>query len=98
LISEGVTLMSQVAGSEIKADEWAWRLSFAVVAAQMYPEARAALLERGVAKEKVDAMPRLQVVIIHSVHAYHTLRDKMLVYLAQPYPQAVVELDRVERS
>ncbi len=62
-----------------------------------YPEAKQYLLSQGVSAEFVEAMPRLQVVLIFALAEYDRLFDEMIKWQGIPYWQARPGLDMAER-
>jgi len=63
------------------------RLALAAMVARVYPEAKRALITRGRTAAEVDAMPTLQVVLIHAHREYQILRDDIFKRSAFPYWQ-----------
>lgn len=60
---------------------------------EFLPIARRALIDSGLPKDKVQAMPVYQVVTIYSVQRYHALFDQAAKCYSLPYPQAIRCID-----
>jgi hypothetical protein len=54
-----------------------------------YPQAKAFLIERGWAADKVEAMPVSQVVMIAALRQYEEIKDEQFKWMYLPYPEAV---------
>ncbi len=78
----------------VKAPEWELRLGLATLAAQVYPEAKKALIAQGRPAELVDAMPVVQVAMLHAINEYDRLFDDMMKWSNLPYWEARVGLQR----
>ncbi len=63
-----------------------------------YPLAKRALIADGMAREKVEAMPVPQVVLLHSVRQYEFLRDDFFKWFSVPYPRAVQGIIAADRQ
>ena len=66
-------------------EEWTSKLGLAALVAQAYPEARAALIAQGRAAAQVDAMPTVQVAMLHTFQSYQRLRDEIFKWSGVPY-------------
>ena len=55
--------------------------------ARAYPEAKRKLIASGMPAERVEAMPAVQVVTIHSYRAYKEKRDDLFKWMSIPYFQ-----------
>jgi hypothetical protein len=64
------------------------RLALIGMTAKGYPEAKEFLLAQGMTAETVEAMPRLQVVLIFALAEYDRLFDEMIKWQGIPYWQA----------
>ncbi len=64
------------------------RLSIAIAAARGYPQARRFLLDNGFSRERVEAMPVIQVALMHAVAHYDDQYDNMYKWTNLPYWQA----------
>jgi hypothetical protein len=53
-----------------------------------YPQAKQALIAEGRKPEEVEALPALQVVLIHSLHVYQRLQDDLYKSYGLPYWEA----------
>jgi hypothetical protein len=61
------------------------RLALIAIAAKGYPEAKQFVLSQGLAPETVEAMPRLQVVLLFALAEYDRLFDEMVKWQREPY-------------
>jgi hypothetical protein len=61
-------------------------------------ELRAYLIERGVAKERVERMGNTQLLLAHSKVRYDEHRDRMFRWTSIPYPQARAGLEEADRQ
>ena len=68
-------------------DDLAQHLIVAGLVARAYPEAKRALVASGMASERVEAMPAIQVVAIHSHRVYEEKRDELFKWATLPYAQ-----------
>ena len=73
--------------------EWTSKLGLAALVAQAYPEAKIALLARGMPATQVEAMPALQATALHTMQSYQGLRDDVFKWTGIPYHQAQDRLD-----
>jgi hypothetical protein len=73
------------------------RLGFAVFAARAYPEAKRFLIGQGRPVEQVEALPVLQVALLHEVYQYDRLYDEVLKWYGLPYPEARNGLEQADR-
>jgi hypothetical protein len=64
------------------------RLALSAMVARVYPEAKRALIAEGRNLANVEAMPTLQVVLIHTLKEYNQFRDDIFKWVAFPYWQA----------
>jgi hypothetical protein len=64
------------------------QIRIAAVAVGLYPRARRALIAAGRKPKEIDALPPLQVVLIHSVRQYRRLRDDLYKWYFVPFSQA----------
>jgi hypothetical protein len=64
------------------------RLAMSAMVARVYPEAKRALIAEGRNLASVEAMPTLQVVLIHTMREYDQFRDDIFKWVAFPYWQA----------
>jgi hypothetical protein len=63
-----------------------------------YPEYKKVLLDEGRPKDKVEAMPHVQVAILASFHRYDRLVDDQLKLLNEPYYDVADQLERLSKS
>ncbi len=61
---------------------------------KVYPDAKKDLLSRGRTAAEIDAMPALQVAVIHLVEQYDDLKDDYLKWLSLPSWQMWAGLER----
>ena len=61
-----------------------------------YPEAKAALVERGYDVEKVELMPVAQVIVLNGLEHYASFLDESVVIARLPYFKAFPLADRLE--
>ena len=78
-------------------DEVSGRVTLAALAAKTYPRARHALLAQGWTKEQLEAMPVLQVFVLHEILVYDSIYDDMLKWYGLPYWQARPGLQRASK-
>lgn len=67
---------------------WADRLTGTFLVLHSYPEAKKALIAEGRKPEEVEALPALQVVMIHALHQYQRLQDDDFKCAGLPYWEA----------
>ncbi len=73
-------------------------LAVAGLVARAYPEAKRTLVASGAPAERVESMPAVQVVAIHSYRAYRQKRDDLFKWMSVPYPQAHRGMSEAEKS
>ena len=74
------------------------RLKIAAMAAEIYPEAVAALIARGWPEAKIKAMPVIQVACLHTYFEFRKMRDETYKWLNVPYYQSFDKLDKAQRG
>jgi hypothetical protein len=62
---------------------------------QAYPAARQALIDQGRKPEDVEALPMLQVVLMHHYRKFRVVQDAMLKWTHVPYPLAQKGMKKV---
>jgi hypothetical protein len=77
---------------------WNNRLVWTFLVLRAYPEAKQALLAEGRKPEEVEALPALQVVLIHSLHQYQRLQDDMFKWIGLPYWEARPHCEQADRQ
>jgi hypothetical protein len=77
---------------------WQARVGLALIAAQVYPQARQFLLAQGRSEKDVDAMPVLQVALMYEVYNYDRYYDDMAKWIRLPYWQALPGIKRAEQK
>jgi hypothetical protein len=85
-------------GARSKMSEMGPRLIVAAMVAKVYPEARRALLAAGRPAAEVDAMAASQVALIHTLRAYHAIRDDTHKWMLVPYWLAAPHLKQPTSS
>src|SRR5262249_43194456 len=75
---------------------WNNRLIGTLLALHSYPEAKQALIAAGRKPEEVEALPALQVVLIHSWRQHQRLQDDLFKCYDLPYWEARPQLKQVE--
>jgi hypothetical protein len=65
------------------------RIAMAAGITRFYPEAKKALIAAGRPAEEVEAMPTLQVVLLHALREYETLRDDTYKWAGLPFWQTL---------
>jgi hypothetical protein len=68
-------------------DDLGQHLLIAGLIARAYPEAKRALIASGMASERVEAMPAIQVVAIYSYRNFEEKRDDLFKWANLPYSQ-----------
>src|SRR5207244_10482943 len=63
-----------------------------------HESAKRALIAAGRPRDKVEAMPHLQVAVLHSLLEYDAALDEFARQLAQPYWEAAPALKEAERK
>jgi hypothetical protein len=77
---------------------WGGPLATATLAMKYYPDAKKALVARGMPAREVEKMPAIQVVVVHFLDGYDRLRDDVLKWLALPSWQAHGPLQKMDRQ
>jgi hypothetical protein len=67
---------------------WNNHLTGTLLVLHAYPKSKQALIAEGRKPEEVEALPALQVVLIHSLHVYHRLQDDLYKCYGLPYWEA----------
>jgi hypothetical protein len=100
VVVDGVGQMLDVGGGRhvSEAEQTGTRLALIGIAIKGYPEAKQYLLSQGVSAEIVEAMPRLQVVLIFALAEYDRLFDEMIKWQGIPYWQARAGLEKADRA
>lgn len=79
-------------------DPSAIAIATASIAAGQYPAARKAMLDEGVAPEKVDALPVAYVALRFNVLEYRRRRDELHKWFLVPYSQAAQSIEAAQAS
>jgi hypothetical protein len=77
--------------------EWSNRLMGTLLVLRAYPEAKQALIAEGRKPEEVEALPTLQVVLIHSWLQYQRLQDEFFKCYGLPYWEAQRRLEQAHQ-
>ncbi len=96
LVYEIIDSISQI--EESGAKPWQMRLTFGVLTARAYPDAKQYLLDRGDSKEQIEAMPSLQVVLAHLMSLYEKIHDDTLKWTSVPYYEGRAGMEQVEKE
>lgn len=78
--------------------KWSNRLIGTTLVLRAYPEAKKSLIAEGRKPEEVEALPALQVVLIHSLHQYQRLLDDVFKWSSLPYWEARPRLQQAEKQ
>jgi hypothetical protein len=99
MILTSVNQLTQLAGTDGASQKPDWKMQLAATALLMkaYPEAKRALLESGMSRERVESMPVGQVVAIQASRAYFYTYHEMFKWSLVPYPDAWQRLADVEQ-
>ena len=90
----GYVARSHAGSSPSGLEEWSSKLGLAALVAQAYPEAKAALIEKGRSVAQVEAMPSVQVAALHAFQLYQQFRDEEFKWVRLPYYQAYKGMDK----
>jgi hypothetical protein len=77
---------------------WHGRLGVIGLVMKNYPEAKRALIAEGRTPGEVEALPALQVVLIHSLRQYRRLQDDLFKEYGLPYWEARPGLEQADRQ
>jgi len=77
---------------------WSYKLGLAALVAQTYPEAKRALIAQGRPATQVEAMPAVQVAVIHTMQSYAQLRDDIFKWVGLPYYQSHEGLESIDHK
>ncbi len=75
-------------------DDWSQQVGLAALVAQVYPDAKRALIAQGRPASQVEAMPAMQVAALHTLQSYQQTRDDLFKWTNLSYAQAYKGLDR----
>jgi len=93
LMVEGLTNISQVAGTSARMPEWQSRLTAAAGLMIVYPEAKKRLIEEGMNREALEKMPVAQVVAIQASRAQKRVYHNVFKWTTLPYSQQGTRAD-----
>ncbi|APW60627.1 hypothetical protein [Paludisphaera borealis] len=79
-------------------DDLAQHLIIAGLVARAYPEAKRALVASGMTSERVEAMPAIQAVAIHSYRNFEEKRDDLFKWANLPYSQGHRGMAEAEKN
>jgi hypothetical protein len=74
-------------------DEWSDKIGLAALVAQVYPEAKRALIAQGRPAAQVEATPAAQVAALYTFQSYQQSRDDLFKWTSLPYYQAYKGMD-----
>ncbi|MFO0954802.1 MAG: hypothetical protein U0835_27300 [Isosphaeraceae bacterium] len=75
--------------------EFGGKLTLALMAARVYPQARRALVDGGMPESRADELPVIQAAALYSYQEFRRVRDESYKWLNVPYWQSY---DRVDRA
>ncbi len=78
--------------------QWMEKTWLTVKLMEQYPKAKARLLERGHAADKVESWPALYVVLLDQHHEFRRVRDLYFKWAYVPHVQAIDGLKEAERE
>lgn len=94
-------LKTVVAGADTmiygRQPSWNESLLGTALVLRAYPEAKTALIAEGRKREEVEALPTVQVVLIHALHQYRRLQDDLFKWYGLPYWEARPRIEEVEK-
>lgn len=76
--------------------DWSATAAVTAMVAQAYPAARRSLIARGRPKDRVEAMPAVQVVFLDAYLDYQVRRDDVYKWAGLSFPQAYEGMSRAE--
>lgn len=85
-------------GTLLNIDDYANRLYVAVAAARIYPEAKKYLIDQGFPAARADALPVIQVALMHSLAMFDVMYDDFYRWTNLPYWEARPGLLRAEKD
>jgi hypothetical protein len=85
-------------GGEGAMPEFARRMGIAAMAAKVYPDAKKALVAQGYPAERVEAMPVLQVALLHTIREYARVRDDTYKWMNVPFWQSSAAMTAAEAA
>jgi hypothetical protein len=74
-----------------------YQINLTAIALNTYTDAKKALIEEGAKTEEVEAMPVLQVVLIHSLRRFKERQDDVFKWLSLPIPEARAGLEQSDK-
>lgn len=79
-------------------DRWLSKARDLAAAMELYPQAKASLLEQGYSTEEVEAWPPLYAIVLHQYQQFRAIRDLTFKWTYVPYAQAGERLKQGERA
>ena len=70
------------------------QVGLAALVAQVYPEAKAALMAQGRSAAQVEAMPAVQVAALYTFQSYQRMRDDIFKWTGIPYNDAYKSVNK----
>jgi hypothetical protein len=95
LLAKGFDLLGLYSG---KGKSGMDRLEAVGLVLRAYPEAKRALIAEGRRPKEIEALPALQVVLLHSLHQYRRWQDDLYKWYGLPYWQARPHLAEMDRK
>jgi hypothetical protein len=74
------------------------RMAFMGLVAKFYPEAKRSLIARGRKPEDVEALPMVQVYVLHALHQYQAFQDDLYKWLSLPFPEGLPGLQETDKK
>ncbi len=96
LTGEGPFVSSSTARPDMK--DLSQHVLFTSVVARAYPTAKRELIARGMPASKVEAMPTIQVVALHSYRLYEEARDDIFKWAGLPFVQGHEGMRRADEN
>jgi hypothetical protein len=95
LVARTIANLENLAGSSAARPDWQSELVAAAMMTKLYPVAKAALIEGGMSRERVEAMPVAQVVAIQTSRATQYAFQEISKLALLPYDEAMRRLPAV---
>jgi hypothetical protein len=77
---------------------WTDRALASGLVLRAYPDAKQALVAEGRRPEEVEALPAIQVVLIHALHQFQRLQDDLFKWCSLPYWEARPRLEQADQE
>jgi len=79
-------------------DRWLDKARDLATTMELYPQAKATLLEQGYSAEKLEAWPALYVIVLHQYQQFRAIRDLTFKWTYVPYAQIRERLRQGDRA